>query len=1646
MMLVVQRKYFLFFILLLLLGLFAFGTVSAEEDMVIYEEDVILDLIYLPLETFKVASGSMAEIVEYDGDTLRAKNIPVGASFKIVAEGYTVVEVEATTEDIELFEFSSYKASVTTESILEFGGYPYWPIQNFGATGILDLDYYISNGSKAQSILLTKPRLEVFGIPDGEYFALRNASFTALKMTPDGGTADLDILHSDFRGDPGHMEKWTVNSLASVDFEVAVYSFTEVHPAYPPYNVFLDDVEITDSPQPSLLDVEENKPKIYFTNTGSGEYSFFHWGLVVYEEDIILELQNLTSDTFKIATGSMAEAAEYVGDTLTVKNIPAGTTFKIVAEGYTVVEVEATTEDIELFEFSAYHASVTTQSILEFGGYPYWPHRAGMTLMESNYDIMDGSQAQTLSYDNNEMIMTGIPIGEYFGIMSGEDTVLQTRITDEVINSFVFSFYEATVSESVIDFAGYFHWPYRVPTTLMRPFQITSSSAARSVEYNYTGEILSVRDIPLGDFFAMNAGGQMVVRTDATTESISLFEFSYYHASASSESVLEFGGYSQWPAGDYGTVGGYQFILTPQYHIGSGSRTQSVIWSKEKISVYGIPSEDYFSLNREGRTLLGLNPVGGTADFEVLNNDVYGSSNLINKWTTNSAVQVNYDVGVYQDYYQGVHPDWSSYNIFLNDVEIADSPQPPFLDPIEEEPRISFYNTGSGEYYVFHSGLVFYEEDVIVDLVYLPLEKFKVASGSMAASVDYINDTLTVRNIPAGTTFKIVAEGYTVVEVEATTEDIELFEFSSYKASVTTESILEFGGYPYWPIQNFGATGILAPHYYISSGSKAQSILLTKPRLEVFGIPDGEYFALRNASFTALKMTPSGDIANLDVLHSDFQGDPGNLRKWTVSSLAAVDFEVAVHHIESSYNIFLDDVEIADSPKISIFDVEEDKPKIYFTNTGSGEYSFFHWGLVVYEEDIITDISGLNPSLVYSVMSSSGVKSIEYIADVLNVGGITGIFGIKQGNDLVIKIAPQTELDAVFFTDNISGRYITEWDIITSNSLETTVAVGKTNTDYRVLVNGIIVGGGNSGENAEVVFSSSVSGTYTLEEGPYGTCIASDLMGYAWSDNIGWISFSCMNEYDPGQIGEEKLGHGVNLKRETGLLSGYAWSDNIGIITFDEELLTDCPHGDCKAVVDMNTGELSGWAKALNIGEWISLAGDIYEEAETIDHVEVFTEIGDHTWEVPEGIEEVDVLVVGGGGGGGNAYGGGGAGGVIYKTNHSVTPASEITVTVGGGGAGGAEADAWNNGADGSNSVFDDQTAVGGGGGDGGANGGNNGGSGGGSGAGTDVGEGTENQGNDGGMGSASASHYGGGGGGGKGAVGGNGTGSVAGNGGAGQDYSATFGTDYGISGVFAGGGGGSTYNGGTAGDGGTGGGGGGGDSSSGAGEAGTANTGGGGGAGFYRTSSPARRGGGAGGSGIVIVKWEEVVSGGDKIGEYGVELTGNDFHGWAWGDTLTGWISFNCANMDECGTSNYKVYLVSSEEELIVRTDRAVGTRSKLGTSTTLMGALLRTGGSSEVTVWFEWGNNPESLIKDDSTEQILDGVGRFSAEIDLGGSQFGNTFYFRAIAEVGGERSEGNIMFFTVYRSQGNIILRYLEDERGIIIKETGVMEIVK
>lgn len=99
------------------------------------------------------------------------------------------------------------------------------------------------------------------------------------------------------------------------------------------------------------------------------------------------------------------------------------------------------------------------------------------------------------------------------------------------------------------------------------------------------------------------------------------------------------------------------------------------------------------------------------------------------------------------------------------------------------------------------------------------------------------------------------------------------------------------------------------------------------------------------------------------------------------------------------------------------------------------------------------------------------------------------------------------------------------------------------------------------------------------------------LHGYAWSDNIGWISLNCADR--PSNVCTNSP-YSVVIDYGTGQLSGYAWSSNIGWISFNASDVSSCSaknsyNNSCAptAILSSTAGnppfpQIVGWARALS--------------------------------------------------------------------------------------------------------------------------------------------------------------------------------------------------------------------------------------------------------------------------------------------------------------------------------------------------------------------------------------------------------------------------------------------------------------------------------
>ena len=111
-----------------------------------------------------------------------------------------------------------------------------------------------------------------------------------------------------------------------------------------------------------------------------------------------------------------------------------------------------------------------------------------------------------------------------------------------------------------------------------------------------------------------------------------------------------------------------------------------------------------------------------------------------------------------------------------------------------------------------------------------------------------------------------------------------------------------------------------------------------------------------------------------------------------------------------------------------------------------------------------------------------------------------------------------------------------------------------------------------------------------------------NVMGWAWSSNIGYISFNSLNS---GAGGGTTYAVKIATSTTEGYFTGYAWSSNIGWISFSSG---DVSHPTPK--VNLQTGQVTGWVRAC-VGTvngdctgvdrtdgwdgWISLSGTNHE-------------------------------------------------------------------------------------------------------------------------------------------------------------------------------------------------------------------------------------------------------------------------------------------------------------------------------------------------------------------------------------------------------------------------------------------------------------------
>ncbi|MBI4136233.1 MAG: hypothetical protein HY481_01645 [Candidatus Vogelbacteria bacterium] len=98
--------------------------------------------------------------------------------------------------------------------------------------------------------------------------------------------------------------------------------------------------------------------------------------------------------------------------------------------------------------------------------------------------------------------------------------------------------------------------------------------------------------------------------------------------------------------------------------------------------------------------------------------------------------------------------------------------------------------------------------------------------------------------------------------------------------------------------------------------------------------------------------------------------------------------------------------------------------------------------------------------------------------------------------------------------------------------------------------------------------------SFTIVQGQGSQAVTGPLSGWAWSSNIGWISFKGSN------YGVELDDVGGGVSKTIGN-NDYAWSSNIGWISFNSN--TGMPPDGGSAGVTLSSGNLTGWARACSV-------------------------------------------------------------------------------------------------------------------------------------------------------------------------------------------------------------------------------------------------------------------------------------------------------------------------------------------------------------------------------------------------------------------------------------------------------------------------------
>jgi len=273
---------------------------------------------------------------------------------------------------------------------------------------------------------------------------------------------------------------------------------------------------------------------------------------------------------------------------------------------------------------------------------------------------------------------------------------------------------------------------------------------------------------------------------------------------------------------------------------------------------------------------------------------------------------------------------------------------------------------------------------------------------------------------------------------------------------------------------------------------------------------------------------------------------------WTYASPSLLELEpdyfILIRSLSSSFQ------NVSTTKKFVISGSDRNYPDIFSTDL----YKTYYYRLIACSKDDDSQLEGCSEPIDTQVTTSAVLKNLE--VTVMNISGNQAKLFIKWdtiGNFTVVTIEKNDQ--------QIGGLNFIQVNCQNTNPeddnfcFEASVPLGsiwKYKIDNATAVDLL-------GNQVPVQF---INNEYDID------LRISPLAGWAWSDNIGWISFNCESDNscdfsNPNQ----PIGYLVYANTITGYLGGYAWSDNMGWLNFDG------------GHIDLTTGAVTGTARFCSV-------------------------------------------------------------------------------------------------------------------------------------------------------------------------------------------------------------------------------------------------------------------------------------------------------------------------------------------------------------------------------------------------------------------------------------------------------------------------------